>query len=170
MTFETKSATAVLKSNLIRSIEFVMAVAWCLKRASLGTNVNTPFYQVLTLEFRNGAGAETLYSAQKWAPGPCVHNVFVISGGFHLFVPAATRWPLIRCYLREIWPDSKRNLALVVREMKGRRGQHLIKHFWLGQKHQLLCVFVFISLVWNSLQMLMRIQDFKFEAKHFIQE
>ena len=65
MMFETKSATAVLKSNLIRSIEFVTAVAWCLKRASLGTNVNTPFYQVLTLEFRNGAGAETLYSAQK---------------------------------------------------------------------------------------------------------
>ena len=43
MTFETKSVTAVLKSNLIRSIEFGMAVAWRLKRTSLGTNLNTPF-------------------------------------------------------------------------------------------------------------------------------
>ena len=44
MTFETKSATAVLKSNLIQSIEFGMAVTWRLKQASRGTYVNTPFF------------------------------------------------------------------------------------------------------------------------------
>ena len=65
MMFETKSATAMLRSNLIQSIEFGTAVAWCLKRASLGTNVNTPFFQVPTLEFRNSAGAETLYLGTK---------------------------------------------------------------------------------------------------------
>ena len=69
MMFESKSATAVLKSNLIQSIEFGMAVTWRLKQASLGTNVNTPFFQVPTLEFRNGAGAETLYLGTKVGTG-----------------------------------------------------------------------------------------------------
>ena len=69
MMFETKSATAVLKSNLIQSIEFGIAVAGCLKRASLGNNVNTPFFQVPTVEFRNGAGAKTLYLGTKVGTG-----------------------------------------------------------------------------------------------------
>ena len=42
-----------------------MAVAWRLKGASVGTNVNTPFFQVPTLEFRKDAGAETLYLGTK---------------------------------------------------------------------------------------------------------
>ena len=67
-----------------------MAVAWRLKGASLGTNVNTPFFQVPTLELRNGAGAETLYLGTKLVTGSCVHTVFVISGAVHLFVLAAT--------------------------------------------------------------------------------
>ena len=50
---------------------------------SLATNVNTPFFQVPKLEFRQGRPCT---QAQKWALGPCVHIVFVSSGAVHCFI------------------------------------------------------------------------------------
>ena len=50
----------------------------------LGTNVNTLFFQVHTLEFRHGAGVrvqgrDLALGHKKWTPDPFVHTVFVSS-------------------------------------------------------------------------------------------
>ena len=64
-------------------------------RYSLGTNVNTPFFQVPTLEFGHGAGARlqakvsTLYSGTKVGTGfLCAHNLCKFLA-VHCFVLAA---------------------------------------------------------------------------------
>ena len=54
----------------------------------LGTNVDTSFFQVSTLEFGHVAvgrvkGQRLCTPAQQWAPGSCVHTVFVIYGAVH---------------------------------------------------------------------------------------
>ena len=54
----------------------------------LGTNVDTSFFQVSTLEFGHVAvgrvkGRRLCTPAQQWAPGSCVHTVFVIYGAVH---------------------------------------------------------------------------------------
>ena len=54
-------------------------------RYSLGTNVNTPFSQVPTLEFGHFRDLQCT-RAKKWALSPCVHIVFVSSSAFHFFV------------------------------------------------------------------------------------
>ena len=54
-------------------------------RYSLGTNVNSPFNQVLTLEFGHVRDLQCT-RAKKWALSPCVHIVFVSSSAFHFFV------------------------------------------------------------------------------------
>ena len=57
-------------------------------RYSLGINVNTPFFQVPTLEFGHGAGARPCTQAQTWAPGSCAHN-FCKFRAVHCFVLGA---------------------------------------------------------------------------------
>ena len=49
--------------------------------------MNTPFFQVPTLEFGHGIGARVqgiglvlAIGEQKWAPGPYAHTIFVSSG------------------------------------------------------------------------------------------
>lgn len=43
----------------------------------LGTNVNTPLFQLATLEFWHSASARACTWAQKRAAVPCVHSVIV---------------------------------------------------------------------------------------------
>ena len=49
-------------------------------RYLLGTNVNTPFFQVPTIEFGHVTVPELdLVLGPLWASGPCVHTIFVSS-------------------------------------------------------------------------------------------
>ena len=51
----------------------------------MGTNVNTPFSQVATLEFGHFRDLQCT-RAKKWVPSPCVQIVFVSSSAVHCFV------------------------------------------------------------------------------------
>ena len=64
------------------------------ERYSLGINVNTPFFQVPTLEFGHGAGARPCTQAQTWAPGSCAHNLIFVSSGQSI----ALFWELSSCF------------------------------------------------------------------------
>ena len=66
----------------------------------LGTNVNTPFSQVPTLEFGHGAGVRPCtYSAQKWAQRPCVYTAMLLlrqSNALYSLLAHVSRWRLTR--------------------------------------------------------------------------
>ena len=65
-----------LKCRVVTRTEFTLG-AWVWY--SLGTNVNTPFFQVPTLEFGHGAVAWA-QGLTKWTPGCHVHTTFVSCG------------------------------------------------------------------------------------------
>ena len=85
-------------------------------RYSLGTNVNTPFFQVPALEFGRGADVARLCTrALKWTPGTRVH---VFSLGSKEFYPQSTSSHTNNSLLRSF---CKNGVCSVLTEQSGRK-------------------------------------------------